>query len=110
MNQEDQAEIDAIQAAMTTLLEKQPELTGDTLLNAATERAGYVVGVSCVEQCANCRALYHTDYGGEYIDPFDCDDLRRELRIRGMKKLYYMHFCGFVCLRRKAYDFYTPRP
>ncbi len=108
MDEEHQKEVDATQTALSQLVSEGCKLTGDDLLNLATERAGYNVQKTRVEQCSTCGALYHRDYGGEYIDPFDYTDLMHELRIRGMAKLYYMHFCDFECLQQKAYANYTP--
>lgn len=108
MESEDRAEIEATQAALEALMDEGCTLTGDALLNLATERAGYDVDTTRVEQCAACGVLYHADYGGEYVDPFDHADLQRELRIRGMRKLYYKHFCDFQCLREAAYAVYRP--
>lgn len=106
MDKDDEQELDATLQALELLQREGCELTGDDLLNLATERAGYDVGNTRVERCDACGGLYHADYGGEYIDPFDHADLQRELRIRGMAKLYYMHFCDFQCLQEKAYASY----
>lgn len=108
MNPEHEAEIEATRAALDQLIAEGCTMTGDALLNCATERAGYDVGETRVERCDACGWLYHADYGGEYVDPLDHADLQQELRIRGMRKLYYMHFCDFDCLRQMACSVYTP--
>lgn len=107
MDEKDEAELEATRAALEQLQAEGSTLTGDALLSAATERAGYSVDMSPIERCDDCGALYHRHYGGEYVDPNDHEDLKEELGLESMQKLFYMHFCDFQCLQDKARALYS---
>jgi hypothetical protein len=101
MAPEHAAEAEATEREIGKLLNEQPDLKGDALLNLASERAGYDPGESGVEICDHCGSIYHHDYGGEYVDPNDDQDLASELGIPTEKllELKHNHYCGFDCLR-----------
>ena len=106
MNVEDEQEIELTQRELERLRREQPELTGDALLNAASKAAGYIIELSSVEMCNQCGKLYNTDYGGDYVDANDLDDLLVDCSTpkEVLLTLECQHFCNFQCLMQAVYE------
>ena len=64
MDVTDEAEATAVEQVLEQLRVEQPNTDMETLLNTAIERAGYDVGMTNLELCVSCGALYNSDYGG----------------------------------------------